>query len=88
MRHYLSRGVGGVNTIVIAQPVRERGPVPGAELLATFEETIAQAISTLDSFDSSRFLDPTDEPDYVPTQFDLIFNIRFIWRRIQARSST
>jgi uncharacterized damage-inducible protein DinB len=76
MRHYLSRGVGGIE-YHRDRPAEfaERGPVPKAELLATFDETIAQAISTLDSFDSSRFLDATDEPDYVPTQFDLIFNI-------------
>jgi hypothetical protein len=27
------------------------------------------------SLDTSRFLEPTDEQDYVPTVFDLIFNI-------------
>jgi hypothetical protein len=29
----------------------------------------------LDSFDPSRFLEATDEQNYVPTVFDLIFNI-------------
>lgn len=53
----------------------ERGPVPKQQLLATFDETIRQAAQVLDSFDANRFLDTTDEPDYVPTVFDLIFNI-------------
>jgi len=44
-------------------------------VLETFDETIRQAAAILGSFDMSRFLDPTDEPDYVPTVFDLIFNI-------------
>jgi uncharacterized damage-inducible protein DinB len=76
MRHYLSRGVGGIE-YARDRPAEfaERGPIPKAQLLATFDETIAQAASTLDSFDPARFLDPTDEQDYVPTVFDLIYNI-------------
>lgn len=76
MRHYLSRGVGGIE-YHRDRPAEfaERGPVPKAELLATFDETITQAATTLDSFDSSRFLEPTDEQNYVPTVFDLVFNI-------------
>ena len=53
----------------------ERGPVPKEELLRTFDETVAQASRVLDSFDTSHFLDATDEQNYVPTMFDLIFNI-------------
>ena len=76
MRHYLSRGVGGIEyQRDRPSEFAERGPIPKTQLLATFDETIAQAASTLDSFDSSRFLQPTDEQDYVPTLFDLIFNI-------------
>ncbi len=76
MRHYLSRGVGGIE-YQRDRPAEfaERGPVPKAELLATFDETIAQAGNTLDSLEVSRLLEPTDEQDYVPTIFDLIFNI-------------
>lgn len=76
MRHYLSRGVGGFE-YQRDRPAEfaERGPIPKAQLLETFDETITQAASTLDAFDSSRFLQPTDEQDYVPTMFDLIFNI-------------
>lgn len=76
MRHYLSRGVGGIE-YHRDRPAEfaERGPIPKAQLLATFDDTISEAASILDSFDSSRFLEPTDEPNYVPTVFDLIFNI-------------
>ena len=76
MRHYLSRGVGGIE-YQRDRPAEfaERGPIPRAQLLATFDETISQAATVLDSFDTSRFLAPTDEQNYVPTVFDLIFNI-------------
>ncbi|MFY9557680.1 MAG: DUF1572 family protein [Blastocatellia bacterium] len=76
MRHYLSDRVGGIQ-YERDRPAEftERGPIPKAQLLATFDETINQATRVLDSFDRSRFLDSTDEPDYVPTMFDLIFNI-------------
>ena len=76
MRHYLSRGVGGIE-YHRDRPAEfaERGPIPKAQLLSTFNETISQAEQVLISFDASRFLEPTDEQDYVPTVFDLIFNI-------------
>ena len=76
MRHYLSNRVGGIQ-YERDRPAEfaERGPVPKEQLLATFDETIRQASLVLDSFDASRFLDATNEPNYVPTVFDLIFNI-------------
>lgn len=76
MRHYLSSRVGGIQ-YERDRPAEfaERGPFPRQQLLETFDETIKQAAQVLDSFDTSRFLDATDEPDYVPTLFDLIFNI-------------
>jgi uncharacterized damage-inducible protein DinB len=76
MRHYLSRGVGGID-YQRDRPAEfaERGPLPKGQLLATFNETISQATETLESFDTTRFLDTTEEPKYVPTIFDLIFNI-------------
>lgn len=76
MRHYLSRGVGGIEYHRDRpSEFAERGPVSKEELLRTFDETIAQATRVLESFDTSRFLEATDEIDYVPTVFDLIFNI-------------
>lgn len=76
MRHYLSRGVGGID-YQRDRPAEfaERGPVAKADLLKTFDETIAQARSVLESFDTARFLEKTDEQNYVPTVFDSIFNI-------------
>lgn len=76
MRHYLCRGVGGIDyTRDRPAEFAERGPIPRQQLLATFDETISQAEQILSGFDTSRFLNPTDEPDYVPTIFDMIFNI-------------
>jgi len=76
MRHYLSRGVGGIEYHRDRpSEFAERGPVPKEELLRTFDETVAQASRVLESFDPSRFLEATDEQNYVPTMFDLIFNI-------------
>jgi uncharacterized damage-inducible protein DinB len=76
MRHYLSRGVGGFD-YHRDRPAEfaERGPLPKTQLLAIFDETINQAAQVLCSFDTSRFLEPTEEQNYVPTVFDLIFNI-------------
>ncbi len=76
MRHYLSRGVGGFE-YQRDRPAEfaERGPVPKEQLLATFNETISQAAQTLESFDTTRFLEASDEPHYVPTIFDVVFNI-------------
>lgn len=76
MRHYLSRGVGGID-YKRDRPAEfaQRGPIPKAQLLTTFDETINQAAQILDNFDKSRLLDPSDEPNYVPAIFDVIFNI-------------
>ena len=76
MRHYLCRGVGGIE-YSRDRPAEfaERGPVPKTQLLATFNETISQAEQVLGEFDTSRLTDQSDEPDYVPTLFDTIFNI-------------
>src|SRR5436853_1304154 len=58
MRHYLSRGIGGFE-YERDRPAEfaERGSMSKEELLATFDETIGQAAQTLQSFDTSRFLD-------------------------------
>lgn len=76
MRHYLSRGVGGFeyNRDRPAE-FAERGPLPKAQVVAIFDETIDQAAQVLSSFDTARFLEPTDEQNYVPTIFDLLLNI-------------
>jgi uncharacterized damage-inducible protein DinB len=76
MRHHLSRGVGGIE-YKRDRPAEfaERGPMSKAQLIATFDEAISEATQILESFDTSRLLGPTDEPSYVPTVFDAIFNI-------------
>ena len=76
MRHYLSRGVGGID-YHRDRPAEfaERGPLPKTQLQAIFDETINEAAQIFGSFDTSRFLEPTEEQNYVPTVFDSIFNI-------------
>ena len=76
MRHYLSRAIGGF-TFTRNRPSEfaERGPVPKSQLSAVFDEAIAEAKTTLESFDAGRFLQPTAEPDYYPTVFDQILGV-------------
>lgn len=76
IRHYLSRGVGGI-AYERDRPSEfaERGPITRQQLLATFDETIGQASQVLEEFDPARFMAATDEQNYVPTLFDSIFNI-------------
>ena len=75
-RHYLSRSIGGIqyNRDRPAE-FAERGPLPKEQLLSIFDETIAQARQVLDDFDTSRFLQPTEEPNYFSTLFEQILNI-------------
>lgn len=76
MRFYLSRGVGGIDyTRNRPAEFSERGPISRAQLLETFNETIAQAERVFAALDDRRLVASTDEPDYVPTVFDSIFNI-------------
>ena len=75
-RHYLSRSIGHLN-YERDRPAEfsERGPVPKDQLLAIFDETIDQAVSVLDSFETSRFTDPTEEPNYYGTVFEQMLGI-------------
>lgn len=76
MRHYLSRGIGGLE-YERNRPAEfaERNPVAKDQLLAIFDETIRQASEVLNSFDTSRFLEQTEEPGYYHTLFDQILGI-------------
>ena len=75
-RHYLSRSIGHLN-YERDRPAEfsERGPVPKEQLLAIFDETIVEAVSVLDSFETSRFTDPTEEPNYYMTVFEQMLGI-------------
>lgn len=76
VRHYLARGLGG-HSYERDRPAEfsERGPVPKQELRAIFDETIRLSKETLDSFDTARFGEPSEEPSYTPTLFHLLFNV-------------
>lgn len=75
-RHYLGRGIGGIQ-YERNRPAEfsARGPLPKQQLLSLFDETVRQATLVLDSFDTARFLDQTDEPDYYATVLDQIFGV-------------
>lgn len=76
MRHYIARGLGG-SQYQRNRPAEfsERGPLPKQELVAIFDETMSEVSAALESLGTARLLDPTDEPSYNPTVFDLIFNV-------------
>ena len=75
-RHYLSRSIGHLS-YERDRPgeFSERGHVPKEKLLAIFDETIDQAVSVLDSFETSRFTDQTEEPNYYGTVFEQMLGI-------------
>lgn len=75
-RHYLSRSIGGID-YHRNRPAEftERGPLPKAQVLAIFDETIAEAGHVFDSFDTTRFLQPTDEPSYYYTLFEQVLGV-------------
>jgi uncharacterized damage-inducible protein DinB len=76
MRHYLSHSIGGIEYARNRQAeFDERNPVAKDQLLAIFDETIRQASEVLDSFDTSRFLQQTKEPNYFYTLFDQVLGV-------------
>ena len=76
IRNYLCRSIGGFDYARDrAAEFAARGPIPREELLAIFETMVEQASKTLESFDTSTFLDSTEEPDYYPHVFDQICGI-------------
>jgi hypothetical protein len=76
MRHYVSKTVGGMD-YERNRPAEfnEREPLPKAQVIAIFKDTISQVSQILESFDTSRFLEPTPEPAYNPSIFNLLYNV-------------
>jgi uncharacterized damage-inducible protein DinB len=76
MRHYLSRNIGGIDyERDRAAEFSERGPLPKQQVLSIFDETVRQAEQVLNNFDTSRFLDGTDEPGYHATLFEQLLGV-------------
>ena len=76
IRNYLCRSIGGFDyTRDRAAEFAARGPVSREELLAIFETMVEQATRTLESFETSRFLNASEEPDYYPHLFDQICGV-------------
>jgi hypothetical protein len=76
IRNYLCRSIGGFDySRDRAAEFSERGPIPRERLLVIFDGMVEQAATTLDLFDTSRFLNGTEEPDYYPNLFDQICGV-------------
>jgi hypothetical protein len=76
MRHNLARAIGGFEyERDRPSEFSERGPVPKDRLLAIFDETITQAVATLDGFDSKKLLEPGADPSYGPTLFNSVLAV-------------
>jgi hypothetical protein len=76
VRHYLARGIGGVE-YERDRPAEfaERRPLSKQELLESFDETISLSAEALDAFDTARFLDATSEPNYYHSLFEQILGV-------------
>ena len=76
LTHFIARGIGGMeyerNRLA---EFSERRKLSKEELLGIFNKMMEQVSQALDGFDTSQFLDPTDEPNYNPTKFNTIFNV-------------
>jgi uncharacterized damage-inducible protein DinB len=76
MRHYVSKTVGGIEyTRNRPAEFSEREALGKDQVISIFKETISQVSQILDNFDTSRFLEPTPEPAYNPTVFNLLYNV-------------
>jgi hypothetical protein len=76
MRHYIAKTVGEIHYERNRRAeFDERRPLPKDEVIAIFQETIHQVAQVLETFDRARFLEPTPEPAYHPTIFNLLFNV-------------
>jgi hypothetical protein len=75
MRHYICHELGGVEFKRDRDgEFAARGPVSRDELIEIWDDLVLEVTRVLDGFDSSRLVDRTSEPGYVPTNFDLIYN--------------
>jgi uncharacterized damage-inducible protein DinB len=76
LTHFIARGIGGME-YQRNRPAEfsERRNLPKEELLSIFNAMMVQVSQTLESFDTSQFFEPTDEPNYNPTKFNTIFNV-------------
>ena len=79
-RHFLGRGVGGSDyRRDRRQEFAERGPMPRAQLLAVFEETVAEADRTLRALDSARLLETSDRAGDPQTVLALLLRTAHHW---------
>jgi len=79
-RHFLGRGVGG-SDYRRDRPAEfaEKGPIPRADLLRTFEETVAEAEQVLATLDPSRLLEVRDRAGEPQTMLALLLRTAHHW---------
>lgn len=76
VRHYLCHQIGGVD-FKRDRPAEfaERGPIPKEQLLQTWDSLVKEATTVLDKFDPNQLAAASKEPDYVKTQYEMIYNV-------------
>ena len=76
LNHYLNKDFGGLDfTRDRAAEFKERRMVPKAEVLAAFDEMVANAEKTFASLSPSRLTDPSTEPKLNRYVFEDLLNI-------------
>jgi hypothetical protein len=79
-RHFLGRGVGGSGYVRNRrQEFAEKGPMPRGELLAVFEETVAEADRTLGAVDPDRLLETSHRAGDPQTVLALLLRTAHHW---------
>jgi uncharacterized damage-inducible protein DinB len=74
--HYLNRNLGGLDfTRDRPAEFNERREIPKAELLARFDEMVANAEKTFDSLTVERLGDPSPEPKMYTIAFEDVLNV-------------
>jgi uncharacterized damage-inducible protein DinB len=76
VRHFLCRGVGGLAyERDRAAEFAAGGAIPKQQLLATFDEMVAQATQTFDALDPARLRETSTEPAYYSVIFEDLFGV-------------
>ena len=76
LNHYLNKDFGGLDyTRDRAAEFKERRTIPKEEVLAAFDEMVANAEKTFDSLSPTRLADPSTEPALNRYVFEDLLNI-------------
>jgi hypothetical protein len=76
LNHYLNHNLGGIEYDRDRKAeFAERRPIPKAELLALFDDMVANAVKTFDTFDIEKLAEPSPEPKMHNLIIDDLINI-------------